>query len=126
MANAAFIHATPGGQTIRDTRRRMMRNVSEPLLIACVFLPLAALTQLGMCQPVGVQPPDPTVTSDSTEYCDVLLNKFTGLARTAVLPPPTEAALLSEEGERMCVHGQIRGGIMRLRRALMILRHGED
>jgi len=111
---------------MRAMRRRMIRNASEALLVACAVLQLAAITQVCMSQPAGAQSRDPTVTSDSTEYCDVLLNKFAGLARDAAMPPPTEAAELSEEGERMCVHGQIRGGIMRLRRALIILRHGED
>jgi hypothetical protein len=104
----------------------MMRNASASLLVACALLQLAAITRLCMSQPAGAQSRDPTVTSDSIEYCDVLLSKFTGLVRSATLPPPTEASTLSEEGERMCVHGQVRGGIMRLRRALMILRHGED
>ena len=111
---------------MRAMRRRMIRNASEALLVACAVLQLAAITQVCMSQPAGAQSRDPPVTSDSTEYCDVLLNKFAGLARDAAMPPPTEAAELSEEGERMCVHGQIRGGIMRLRRALIILRHGED
>jgi len=69
---------------------------------------------------------DPIVTSDSPEYCGVLLHRITGLSRTTNLPPPLEAAALSQEGERMCVHGQIRGGVMRLRRALAILRHSEN
>jgi hypothetical protein len=69
---------------------------------------------------------DPIVTSDTPEYCGVLMNRITGITRTTASPPPTEAAVLSEEGERMCVHGQTRGGILRLRRALEIIRHGED
>ncbi len=73
-----------------------------------------------------VPPADPVVTSDSSEYCGVLLHRITGLSRTTNLPPPLEAAVLSEEGERMCIHGQTRGGVMRLRRALAILRHSDD
>jgi hypothetical protein len=69
---------------------------------------------------------DPIVTSDSPEYCGVLMSRISGLTQTASMPLPTEAAELSEEGERMCDHGQTRGGIMRLRKALLIMSHGED
>jgi hypothetical protein len=72
------------------------------------------------------QPRDPVVTSDSPEYCGVLMDRISGITRTTTARPPIEAAVLSEEGERMCVHGQTRGGILRLRRALEIMRHGED
>jgi hypothetical protein len=69
---------------------------------------------------------DPIVTSDTAEYCGVLMDRITGMSRATSMPPPMAVAVLSEEGERMCVHGQTRGGIMRLRRALAIMRHGED
>jgi hypothetical protein len=46
--------------------------------------------------------------------------------RTAAMPPSSEAATLSEAGEWMCVHGQPRGGVLRLRRALEIMRHADD
>jgi hypothetical protein len=72
------------------------------------------------------QPRDPVVTSDSPEYCGVLMDRISGMTRTAAARPPIEAAVLSEEGERMCVNGQTRGGILRLRRALEIMRHGDD
>ena len=80
----------------------------------------------GLSMPAHAQMADPIVTSDTPEYCDVLLNKITGLSRANAMPPPTEAAMLSEEGERMCVRGQTRGGVLRLRRALAIMLHGED
>jgi len=69
---------------------------------------------------------DPEVTSDTPAYCDVLMERITGMVHDASLPPSTEVAVLSQEGERMCVSGQIRGGVMRLRRAIAIMRHGED
>ena len=69
---------------------------------------------------------DPVVTSDTSAYCEVLMDRITGITRATAAPPPTAAAMLSEEGERMCVHGQIRAGILRLRRALEIMRHGDD
>jgi hypothetical protein len=70
--------------------------------------------------------PDPIVTSDSPEYCGELMSRFTGMTKAIATPPPTEAAQRSEEGERMCGQGQTRGGIQRLRRALLIMRRGEE
>jgi hypothetical protein len=69
---------------------------------------------------------DPVVTSDTTAYCDELAGKIAGLTRGAIPPAPEDVEALAREGERMCTHGQIRGGVMRLRRAMAILRHGED
>jgi hypothetical protein len=99
-----------------------------PILLSLI---LVAVATLGVCQSglmvsARAQSHDPTVTSDSPEYCGVLLNRITGLSHTAAMPPPTEAAMLSREGARMCVHGQTRGGIMRLRRALLIMLHGDE
>jgi hypothetical protein len=79
----------------------------------------------GLTMPALAQMADPIVTSDTAEYCGVLMNKISGLSHAAAMPVPIEAAMLSEEGERMCDRGQTRGGIMRLRRALAILMHGE-
>jgi hypothetical protein len=80
----------------------------------------------GLARPALAQVQDPIVTSDTPEYCGVLMDRIIDITRTTAMPPPTEAAVLSEEGERMCVHGQTRGGILRLRRALAILLRGED
>ena len=122
----------------------MMRNWSLPfgtaLLVILGLAPLgvdpfglfpaglvpSGVTPFGLTLAAQAQSRDPIVTSDTPEYCGVLMDRITGITRTTATPPPTEAAELSEEGERMCVHGQTRGGILRLRRALAIMRHGED
>jgi hypothetical protein len=80
----------------------------------------------GLTLPAYGQMSDPIVTSDTPEYCGVLMDRISGLSRAAAAPVPVEAAMLSQEGERMCVRGQTRGGILRLRKALAIIRHGED
>jgi hypothetical protein len=94
----------------------------------CGMTLIAILGVARLCIPVTAiaQQVDPTVTSDSPEYCGVLMERINGMTRTATAPPPTEAATLSEVGERMCVQGQIRGGILRLRRALVLMRHAEN
>jgi len=45
------------------------------------------------------------------------------MVRVASSPPPQEVTFLSSEGQRMCDQGQTRGGILRLRRALMLMSH---
>jgi hypothetical protein len=103
-----------------------------PLSVPMFGMPLGGIPELGVTFPAHAQTPqpivsaDPIVTSDTPEYCGVLRDRISGITRATALPPPTAAAELSEEGERMCVHGQTRAGILRLRRALEILRNGED
>jgi hypothetical protein len=65
------------------------------------------------------------VTSDTPEYCLHLLDRVSELVRLATIPVPREVTDLSTEGHRMCAHGQTRGGIMRLRSALMIMEKGD-
>jgi hypothetical protein len=108
----------------------MMRYRSSPfgkaLLAVLGLFPFALSLAAMVVVPAYAQARDPIVTSDSPEYCGVLMNRINGVTRATAQPPPTEAALLSEEGERMCIHGQTRGGILRLRRALEIILHGDD
>ena len=138
MANAGFIRATSTRQAIYAIRERMVRKWSRLVgklpLVARVPKPLNILLGLTVLASPGIgivpaargQSRDPIVTSDSPEYCGELMSRFTGMTKAAATPPPTEAAQLSEEGERMCGQGQTRGGILRLRRALLIMRRGED
>ena len=94
-----------------------MRGWSVPFAVTC-WLATGAVT------PTHGQSPEPVITSDTPAYCGVLMNRITGLTRgTAV---PVEAVTLSAEGERMCEQGQVRSGILRLRRAITILRHPGD
>jgi hypothetical protein len=74
--------------------------------------------------PVAGQPQQ--VTSDTPEYCFKLLDRVSELVRVANSPPPQEVAALSSEGQKMCDQGQTRGGILRLRRALILMMHPED
>jgi hypothetical protein len=62
------------------------------------------------------------VTSDTPEYCMHLLDEVSALVRVAPASPPEEVTSLSTEGQKMCVHGQTKGGILRLRRALVLMR----
>jgi hypothetical protein len=84
----------------------------------------AMLGQSIVGQPAPQAPME--VTTDTPEYCEHLVNRVRDLVEIAAPPPPREVANLSVEGQRMCEHGQIRGGIMRLRRALMLMMHDDD
>ena len=71
--------------------------------------------------PVGAQSPPQQVTSDTPEYCLHLLDLVSEMVRGAPTPPPQEVTYLSSEGQRMCDQGQTRGGILRLRQALVLM-----
>jgi hypothetical protein len=61
------------------------------------------------------------VMTDTPEYCWHLANEVAVEQRDAREPSP-DVRLLAGEGQRMCDRGLIRGGILRLRRALQLLR----
>ena len=87
----------------------------------------ATLAVIGSCValgPLGVpivdgQTPVEQVTTDTPEYCLHLLERLRQIERGR--PPSQDVAFLSDEGRRMCDHGQIRAGITRLRRAMQIM-----
>ena len=81
----------------------------------------AALWLGGM--PLASQSPPQQVITDTPEYCLHLLDRVSEMVRIAGSPPPREVAFLSSEGQRMCDQGQTRGGILRLRRALLLMMH---
>jgi hypothetical protein len=76
------------------------------ILILCVI----ALPVLGQEKPM-------LITSDTMEYCGLLQSR---LAKAG--PATPEVRRLTAEGQAMCDHGEVRGGIVRLRRALVLQR----
>ena len=62
------------------------------------------------------------VTTDTPEYCSQLAAEVAEARRTVPAPPPS-VRVLADEGQRMCGNGMVRGGILRLRRALLLLRN---
>lgn len=64
-------------------------------------------------------------TTDSAEYCTELHGRVDNLARDAKTPKAEQALSLSQEGERLCKHGQMRSGILYLRRAFILIRPPE-
>jgi hypothetical protein len=88
------------------------------LAAAVLALPLAA----GAARAAGERPGEmPRVITHTREYCEELSARA-GQLRQTHASAPAEAAVLAAEGDRLCAQGQIRPGIMRLRRAIMLLR----
>jgi len=92
-------------------------------LYALVAVPLSVGLGIAvMPSPVAGQAMPPQVTTDTPQYCLQLLDQVSEEVRVSA-HPPQEVSNLSTEGQRMCDQGQTRGGIMRLRRALVLLRN---
>ena len=97
-----------------------------PLLTIPRLLTALLVLSVFSLNPVAAQNPSDSleVTSDTPEYCLHLLDRVSEMVREAHAPVPREVTDLSTEGHRMCAHGQTRGGIMRLRSALMMMENG--
>jgi hypothetical protein len=88
---------------------------------------IVALVGLGATASLSqTAPPPPTtgevrVTTDTPEYCEKLAER---VARDEKARPdaPRQAEELAAEGHHMCDSGLIRGGLVRLRRAWLMLR----
>ena len=96
------------------------------------FTAVGLLIALGALPSISVDPvaaqsqSNPVeVTSDTPEYCLQLLDRISEMVRLASVPIPRDVTDLTTEGHRMCEHGQTRGGIMRLRSALMMMEKGD-
>jgi hypothetical protein len=97
---------------------------ARAILIACLLVALGTWFAISGRRLAAQQTHDSApleVTTDTPEYCLYLQDRVQNLVRLASSPPPREATQLSTEGQRMCEHGQTRGGIKRLRRALMLM-----
>jgi hypothetical protein len=74
-----------------------------------------------LAPPQAQGPPGPLrVTTDTPEYCGHLAGRIATVQHTQLATHP-EADTLAAEGQHMCDIGHIRGGIARLRRALIML-----
>lgn len=92
--------------------RAPLRDHLVPLaLAAAVLLCCAAAPTAGDSSTL-------VVTTDSSDYCRTLSS-----AIEAQQPLPREIVELKTQGDGMCDEGQVRGGIARLRRALLALHH---
>jgi hypothetical protein len=124
-ANTIVMSQPPAGETDNARLPGMLRRAQTTSLAgAAACLGLGAVLA-GVMPVLGQQSPQ-RVISDTPEYCSRLLDRISELARTAPAPPSFEVTSLSMEGQRMCNQGQTRGGLLRLRRALVLLQRGEE
>jgi hypothetical protein len=81
------------------------------------------LAMAARAQPTQTDVAPARVTSDSPEFCAQLADQLREevRARGAALVPE-EVHMLEEEGLKLCSEGHLRPGILRLRRALQILK----
>ena len=113
-------HVTPPQRCGEGAGGIVARMVNCPRLPG--FVPVALCLALTLAaHTAAAQNNAAEITSDTPEYCLHLFDLVSALVRQSVQPPPHEVADLSSEGQRMCDHGQTRGGIMRLRRALVLM-----
>lgn len=66
------------------------------------------------------------VTTEDGRYCAHLQAKVAQVEQDTLQPPLQEAVSLSAEGTRLCEEGNVRGGIRRLRRALVLMMHAQN
>lgn len=98
-----------------------MRSEARAIGFAVLLAGLSLVALLPADRVAG-QPSPQSVTTDTPEYCLHLRDLIGRMTPVTPAGAPSEVANLSSEGERMCDEGQVRGGILRLRRALIILR----
>ncbi|MBO0711380.1 MAG: hypothetical protein J2P47_08925 [Acetobacteraceae bacterium] len=92
---------------------------------------LAALGCTALVNPFGAgivvgQAPAERLTTDTPEYCSELLQRVQQVEQNRGHTMSKDVLQLSQQGELMCSHGEVRGGILRLRRAMRIILGAED
>ncbi len=77
------------------------------------------LASLGLCgRGLADEPPSFALTTDTPAYCAQLVRQVAERRSQSL-----DVQRLLAEGREMCEDGEIRGGIRRLRRALVLLHH---
>jgi hypothetical protein len=72
------------------------------------------------------QSPPAVVTTDTVAYCRELSEKFAELIRVAPRPPEDEVLSMGTDGRHLCQEGKIRGGLLRLRRGVLVMMRNLD
>jgi hypothetical protein len=94
--------------------------LARPMALAGLWL-AAGLSSVS-AQGLGIDAGPMPVITDTPEYCWHLAREVAQAQLTVQFTPP-RVRVLATEGQRMCDTAMVRGGIMRLRRALMLLRN---
>lgn len=59
--------------------------------------------------------------TDTPHYCAELFTEIEATEQTLLQPAPPAVARLAIEGQQLCALGEVRGGVIRLRRAMVLL-----
>jgi len=97
-----------------------MRSETRAVGFAALLAGLVPVMLLRSGEVAGQTAPQ-TVTTDTPEYCLHLRDMVTRMEQVTPAGPASAVASLSSEGQRMCDEGQVRGGILRLRRAIVMM-----
>ena len=90
------------------------------VVVTLLFALLGAVPALAEPVPRGAMP---RMTTPTADYCAHLIREV-DRARSSNPRADDRALLLADEGARMCDRGSYRGGVVRLRRALIMMRNG--
>jgi len=107
----------------------MVRLPRALMLSAFVLaVALAALAVRRTEMPVAGPPPAAAegplrITSDTLAYCQNLRAQVNALMRREGGAVSAEVMRLRATGQRLCAEGEIRGGVLRLRGAVLLLLH---
>lgn len=92
-----------------------------PLRIGGVgSLATIVIASLALAPAARAQPPMQLLT-DTPRYCAELFTKVQATQQALVAPAPQAVERLAIEGRQLCLLGEIEGGVVRLRRAMVIL-----
>jgi hypothetical protein len=113
MPDRVFIRRPPPGEA--DGRK--------PYRMRSVLLTSGGILVLTVAIAVSLLPVEDAtrVTTDTPDYCNQLYSLASAEARKTPVALAAEVDTLVARGQQMCRAGQIRGGIIRLRRALMLM-----
>ncbi|AHJ63992.1 putative secreted protein [Granulibacter bethesdensis] len=104
----------------------MIMNSRIPSCICACMGAALLVVVLGSGVTPGLADAPQLITSDTLDYCQQLQHKLARQEAHFVLgAPPSDVMQLADQGRHLCDQGHVRGGILRLRKALLILRHAE-
>jgi hypothetical protein len=113
-----FTLSTQSGEMLAGTQGGMRDSVRIGGLAVGTAAFLAGMTLSGG---VPAQPAPMPLLTDTAQYCAQLSVEVEAERKALISPAPPEVEQLAQEGRRLCALGEIRGGIVRLRRAIVLL-----
>ena len=108
-----------------------MLRLPRALMLSGLVLALAlAALAIRRTEMPAVAPPPPAaaegalrITSDTLAYCQSLRAQVNALMRRDGGAASAEVLRLRATGQRLCAEGEVRGGVLRLRGAVLLLMH---